>query len=70
MTLAEVNMLELYGILTQMQIECWGHISVVFAFHHVNVLGSNPYHKQKQKQQKMLKAKCMVDFIIYLFFTS
>lgn len=26
--------------------------------------------KQKQKQQKMLKVKCMVDFIIDLFFSS
>lgn len=56
MTLAEVDMLELYGILTQMQTERWGHISV-FAFHHVNVLGSNPYHKQKQKQQKNVESQ-------------
>lgn len=30
---------------------------MVFAFHHVNVLGSNPYHKQKQKQQKNVESQ-------------
>lgn len=52
MNLREFNVFELYSILIQIQIECWGHISMVFAFHHAKFLGSNSYHWNKQIETK------------------